>query len=134
MIAANELRIGNWVELVIPRHNEKIIQVESLSEECINIFFRQYDLVEIAPIPLTPEILEKCEGVKKEDYQMSGCNVYDIDNAWRIAHKYRDGENEFYLWHKQVSPPTWSLLQVSHLHTFQNLYFALTGEELNYTP
>ena len=28
----------------------------------------------------------------------------------------------------------WKLLDIKSLHQLQNLYFALTGEELNYTP
>jgi hypothetical protein len=125
MLAANELRIGNLVNDNALGNN---IEMDALD---ISVCVDNPERYE--PIPLTAEILEKC-GFVKEILEMSGCSVFTKGNSWKIAHKYRDGDNEFHLWHTQVSPPTWSLLQVSHLHTFQNLYFSLTGAEINYTP
>jgi len=128
MIAANELRIGSTIlinnkEKEPYYHNVSAHDIEEISE-CGNDCY---------PIPITPEILEKC-GFVKEILEMSGCSVFTKGDSWRIAHKYRDGDNEFHLWHTQVSPPTWSLLSLNYLHQLQNLYFALTGTELNYTP
>ena len=136
MIKANELRIGNYVY-----QNNIPIYINSIDNdyEIINIgietghegaaWLTGIKLQELDPIPLTPEILEKA-GFVKLDTEMSGCKVWDIPNThWRVAMSYRD-ETMFKLWHRQVSPPTWRLVEFEYLHQLQNLYFALTENEL----
>ena len=137
MIAANELRLGNALEYLVEDC------VDNSSEWMLNIVDTA-DIVDAAsnesifnkyyrPIPLTPEILEKC-GFKKELFEMSGCEVWHVPNTlWRVARSYRD-ENEYKLWHERISPPTWNLKTLKYLHELQNIIFALTHEELNYTP
>tara|TARA_R110000868_G_scaffold326106_1_gene587073 strand:- start:240 stop:593 length:354 start_codon:yes stop_codon:yes gene_type:complete len=110
-----ELRIGNWVNVQDLELTVGMINLD-ISEGC-------------EPIPLTEEWLVKF-GFVKQKYEMSGCSVFE-KGGWRIAYKYRDDFNEFHLWHTQVSPPTWSLCEIKYVHQLQNLYFALTGEELN---
>ena len=120
MIAANELRMGNWVK-------------DSLGYLVIGVNAKVEFASAYEPIPLTPEILEKC-GFEKELFEMSGCEVWHVPNTlWRIARSYRD-ENEYKLWHERISPPTWNLKTLKYLHELQNIIFALTNEELNYTP
>lgn len=133
MIAANELRIGNWV-----MYDNRLFQIEAISRSfpCLNTDEFGIGVVDwgnINPIPLTPEILEKC-GFEKELFEMSGCEVWHVPNTlWRIARSYRD-ENEYKLWHERISPPTWNLKTLKYLHELQNIIFALTNSELNYTP
>ena len=71
------------------------------------------------PIPLTPEILETCGFVFESgiDYVIkeTGFAVYFDDGNCELA-------NHDYPVH------------IKHLHQLQNLFFALTGTELNYTP
>ena len=130
MIQANELRIGNWVNYIdINGLNPAQIQIEDF----INLKEDGEKDFAFFPIPLTPEILEKC-GLKRHSYEMSGCEVWYLqDTSWRVARSYRD-ENEYKLWHERISPPTWNLKTLKYLHELQNIIFALTGEELNYTP
>ena len=123
MVNANELRLGNWVQH--EPYPDEIWQVDYKLFESIDL-----QLVECVGIPLTPEILEKA-GFEKLNTEMSGCKVYQKD-FWRVAYSYRD-ENCFKLWHRQVSPPTWRLAEFAYIHQLQNLYFALTGEELTLT-
>jgi hypothetical protein len=96
---ANELRIGNWVRY---HHNGGFIdaQIFHLTDEDINVL----------PIPLSPEIIEKC-GFEDE----YGNGRYYFDGL-----EYYDGK----LWFRT------SEIKIQYLHQFQNLYFALTGEEL----
>lgn len=133
MTTAQELRIGNWV-----KYDNRLFQIESIARSfpCLNTDEFGIGVVDwnnINPIPLTPEILEKC-GFKRHTYEMSGCKVWYLqDTSWRVAQSYRD-ENEYKLWHERVSPPTWNLKTLNYLNELQNLIFALTGEELTFKP
>jgi hypothetical protein len=106
MIQPNELRIGNWVQ-----HNGNW-RYKGKTEPS-NIIWGQIDwysvvegamdLKDIDPIPLTEDLLLKC-----------GFADYSDDGSKRIA-LIKDLE---------IKCP-------EYLHQLQNLYFALTGEELN---
>jgi hypothetical protein len=69
-------------------------------------------------IPLTPEWLERC-GFKKEGNEIDQRTGKTIEGKWR---------HDAYLeWPGLLYLPNHEL---KHLHELQNLYFALTGEEL----
>lgn len=102
MIKASELRLGNWVSCEGKPYqvNMNILQSFTVSP------------VWMDPIPLTPEILEKCDFdewgfqiVRKDGYISIQANQYIMDEENEIA-------------------------TCEYLHQLQNLYFALTGEEL----
>jgi hypothetical protein len=114
MIKANELRIGNWYfEYGMPRQATAlfIYKLESIR-------IRDKIAIDISPIPLTPEILEKCgfvyDGTAHWVKRISGMNVCHFPDI----ETHIDGEPINYL---------------PSLHQVQNLYFALTGEELTIT-
>src|SRR5690349_3438913 len=86
-IKASELRIGNWViapkttffieDSKVPFHEipSQYKKVESVSDEGINIWMfatgePEFTFDQIQPIPLTPEILEKCGFVHFADSEM----------------------------------------------------------------
>jgi hypothetical protein len=114
---ANELRIGNWYnEFGISKKAtagfiQKFAHIESINKTAIDV----------SPIPLTPEILEKAGFVKglssaihrRQDYQMERFGIICICNS----------ENQFFV--------NGRLVVLKYVHQLQNLYFALTGEELN---
>jgi hypothetical protein len=124
MIQANELRIGNLVNYsddnlncVIKCILEFGLDVET-SEE---VFYTEYD--RFSPIPLTEEWLLKFGFEKIKDKQ-----VYFIafNGRWHfldlseIEPRYKMGyEND-----GKIQIP------IYFVHQLQNLYFALTGEEL----
>jgi hypothetical protein len=117
MIKPEELRIGNYYLI-----GDTAIRLGQKAFELL-IVFNTVD--RLTPIPLTPEILEKC-GFELNKYNStyghSGIGYlcleplnqgqYDVipicDNGKAINKK-----------------------PLQHLHQLQNLYYTLTGEELN---
>ena len=104
---ATELRIGNWV---IDQDGEQS-QVMSI---LINGTHRWWN-----PIPLTVEWLERF-----------GFDVYDLQNRKRAYQNnfninlFKRGDIKISYKHRQLS------IDLKYVHQLQNLYFALTSEEL----
>lgn len=133
MIKANELRIGNWVLL----DGKHIADIESVTQNVIstkNPYNKYTDGTSgdywncasdyITPVPLTPEILEKC-GFEKFQYGDSTALEGYVTNGRIIIKGFLTPDNYFnLLGYKQDH----SIIQ--YLHQLQNLYFALAGEEL----
>jgi len=113
MINANELRIGNWTHR--KTHNGQHVcfeRVEYLDKKG----YGNLPSSECFPIPLTPEILEKC-----------GFDVQEYDatlrkNGFTLSFEFNGEDAGFYL--ESVG------INLMHLHQLQNLYFALTQTEL----
>jgi hypothetical protein len=117
MIQANELRIGNYVSMF----GEQNLIVD------ISLLMDIENGVEFIPIPLTPEILEKC-GFKETDVE----NMYEIDSDKFHTIRVLVGSISFpFLFSKDKE--YFKLYGIKYLHQLQNLYFALTGEELSIT-
>jgi|SRR5690606_18891832 len=120
MIQANELRIGNYVRCV----EGNIIKINK--EDFICILTNTY---EVDPIPLTEEILLKC-GFERKSYTTKGVEIeviyYKIGNI--VVYLMRD----FFEIEITTSSGQFNLHKTfpKKLHQLQNLYFALTGEEL----
>ena len=123
MIEVNELRIGIILKPIRPRHHEEFITVESFDGAIVNCTFRGYDLDELHPIPLTEEIL------------LNKCKAEKVGSEWQI--EYNDttfifegslGRGYYYTGGEGCKL---SVL-FYNLHQLQNLYFALTGEELEF--
>lgn len=123
MINASELRIGNW--FLFNDHSGDPpqpyqIQGDDISRAAVNGVYHE-------PIPLTPEILEAC-GFEEHN---------DISPGWLLE---KNGVSFYYgfplnkrlhhilyfgIGREEVE------IKMPFLHQLQNLYFALTGEELN---
>ena len=119
MIKANELRSGNLVQgksLSIPRlqiFNDGVTRITAYGIHVIEN--KQY--TNYKPIPLTEEWLIKCgfkyQNMLKKAYQRNlylykGFGIYEVK------------PNEFF----------YKKIQIKCVHQLQNLYFALTGDEL----
>jgi hypothetical protein len=142
---AKDLRIGNIVTI---DNNEYLAELKniplivtginetsnigfpksshSISLKSHNSFHRYSQFNEfISPIPLTPEILEKC-GFNKEEKKT---NRNDIPSGtYQVYDKGHFAFNSIHGWWfngKQLDFPP------QYLHQLQNLYYFLCGEELN---
>ena len=109
---ANELRIGNWIS---------IFGRNATIEDGIAIHALH---TEMHPIPLTPEILEKCGFVKEEfvfalEYWHNAQDGHFIDKVRFVS---KHGINV------EIVGMNW--VKVQYLHQLQTLYYALTGTEL----
>lgn len=142
MINVNELRIDNYVRRIIPEHDapyyalddckrkEYIIKVECILPGGINLteankieYHYEDAFGYIEGIPLTSEWLGRCGFVADR-------------NGWHIPDKQFSLTDKFYpcwldrmLWPQDIAD--FKQLSLEHVHQLQNLYFALTGEELN---
>jgi hypothetical protein len=121
-----ELRIGNWVEDEDDSHDRwQVERIEPGKEETKGMWFVNGRWTEdLQPIPLTPEILEKAGFMESQDntYYLPKMD-YTVDFVGVILWKkeYFRLNEEF----TSVGKP------IQYLHQMQNLFFALTGEELN---
>lgn len=112
MIKASELRVGNMLYkdgIVVTIDARSIFDIWDVSDK--------YD-----PIPLTPELLERCgfDDLRKEMINVEFADkhhaINECDNGWTF---YPFCTND-----KDLE------INITSLHQLQNLYFALTGSEL----
>lgn len=137
-IEAKELRIGNYVSEDYGGIYE-VININSEGFDYLDLrkptfkALGRYDFSGIKPIPLTEEILFKCGFKKKEDgwfglKYFTDCElsaeVTDIQiNLSSFRCGVADLDNEFHSYAMTGK-------RIKYLHQLQNLYFALTGSEL----
>ncbi|KAA2223021.1 hypothetical protein [Chryseobacterium sediminis] len=122
MIAPQELRLGNLIG-----YDGKIFKVKEIRNYIIvcdrgkgNVDFTSK---EIEPIELTEEWLLKFGFEKKAEHNLK------LDVLTRsIIHAYTHGKVEIELGNR--SGYSFGYPEVQFVHQLQNLYFALTGEEL----
>lgn len=116
MIKSNDLRLGNlilWNGEIRDIGKGSIVFLDSYNEE---------DFEEFSGIPLTTEILQECGFVKNENGIFVNNQVW-IDAGFKFTPVYCEGSFKRFIGKGII-----------HLHELQNLYYALTGEELNYNP
>lgn len=133
MIAANELRIGNFVTDEFYDSFKTIIEVESINKEGVNLEIQDdgnypecastwikplYLFDVLHGIPITPEILKKCGLWLHND------SIYIYKHWARI----RITKNFELI----LDDNKWG--KIKYLHQLQNLYFALTQTELPFKP
>jgi hypothetical protein len=117
-LTANELRIGNLIN-----YWEYVSGVWKISKvDWADIKIQSIDPIDnYRPIPLTEEWLLKFGFEVNTDYASEDNNWYDyLKNYVRISmpyftYNFENGESE---------------IEIKYVHQLQNLYFALTGEEL----
>ena len=119
----NELRIGNRVKEGIVEHIGWRDGYYTVG--CMKTGFESaatfYDSEDIHQIPLTEEILLKCGFVEKHKwfYKENFILGYTTtDDNLQAEYKFAGVEGD------------WKMIDIKYLHQLQNLYFALTGQEL----
>ena len=112
---ANELRIGNLllfeneVQELSSIHSDNTIRLRKTKEDNCHGCYHVNTII-IKPIPLTEEWLLK----------------FGFEKAYETCYQYKD----FILNDKFIMMDIDITIQLKHVHQLQNLYFALTGEEL----
>ena len=97
MISANELRVGNWITynpLSVDEGTEIVpLQISCVDKEVGVIlddgFTNCYTWDEILPIPLTPEILEKC-GWGNKPLPSHINNVHEFQDWYYWVHQKKE--------------------------------------------
>ena len=106
---ASELRIGNYVKIDGVEKPMKVLILDSL----------EVSLTPFLPIPLTEEWLLKFRFEKHKDFFFIEWNEFSFS-----IHEYEDG--------KFIITNSFNYVDIIHVHQLQNLYFALTNEELTF--
>ena len=117
MIKANELRIGNYIQTAydVVAVDRKLFEVGDFENK-------------LHPAPLTEEWLMKLGFKKRESFNFDYYERIIPITTFRIQQSERSftvNENCTYAFMDGVF-----LAEIAHIHQLQNLYFALTGEEL----
>lgn len=128
---SNELRIGNWVETPVTGCQQVVSlgidEMEAARDFALPInTCGKYS--EYAPIPLTPEWLERLGAKEKKVPALPSEWVFvteSIELSWSPD---RPWEVILFI----VNSLDSIQIDCEHVHQLQNLYFALTGEELTW--
>lgn len=132
MVNVNELRIGNLITYLEEIYVINGIKYEELNPNKWRISFITIDgklgnakgVDWIGPIPLAPEWLERL-GFEYKD-GASDYGHYRHNLVYIYEHDSDPGLFHFSRGHMEGAK-----VEVKHVHQLQNLFFALTGEELN---
>jgi hypothetical protein len=119
---ANELRIGSWVKhpAAVWSHRTEVqgygyVEFQWEEHDWAGIAECTINLEDVKPIPLTEEWLEKF------GFEYSDLN--GDSGLWKIPPFQIYGKYNQFIYDYR--------LDVNYVHQLQNLYFALTGQELN---
>ena len=126
MIQPNELRIGNWV--YDSKYTQYPMQVVLIGSDYVYLDFEgnegdvwECDCKEIVPIPLTEELLAKCmfsEYEFEDDIFLHDEEDVCVQKSGKVYYPYSFENSD------TIGTP------IRYLHQLQNLFFALTGKEL----
>jgi hypothetical protein len=120
MIQANELRIGNWIKhdpSYVENQNFIVSDIRTYREKTVN----GIEIDDCLPIPLTEKILLKAGFIKKR-----------ISLTFNEFSFYNEDLENVYIDLDQGQCLSGICIKVKYLHQLQNLYFALTGIELQF--
>lgn len=129
-IIASDLRLGNLVTSKTWGGHHVLTGVQFLDDVyavIINDFnhvIKEGLYCELSPIPITPEWLER--GGFNQYVTPNGQMCFNL-GEYRV---YLNGEPSFHLMVSDGYYPT--LCKIKYVHQLQNLYFALTGKELEF--
>ena len=116
---ANELRLNNWVN-----HCNKEVQITI--HDLFDIAVFEDDV--FTPIPLTEEWLLKFGFNKEYKKGYIGIDVFNSDFVLTEPLKMGEWQTNYTFQFETGSVPKFK--EIKYVHQLQNIYFALTGEEL----
>ena len=117
---ANELRIGNKI---LMEFENSIEVVNSRTIGFIAVSNRTEKPHPFVGIPLSEEILLKCGFT----IGMLECVFHAPKEYWHVYISAKEGDSDEKFTFRGLGA---SIVDIKYLHQLQNLYFALTGEEL----
>src|SRR5690606_13658422 len=118
MIQANELRIGNYVNIYLGVNDKDGCWYSNYEITGLDIAqIDEGDYICIEPIELTEEILLKCGFRNSEDDTLTN------EHGFTLGRKMNINKTPYFM-------TRGTFIELKHLHQLQNLYFALTGKEL----
>ncbi len=117
-MTANELRIGNLILV-----DGEITEITGVKKSTVFFSdgFQMFIAGGLEPIPLTEEWLIKFGLNKTVDHPAR--KLYENDDICPLWFSDKKGINDFYASRVRIC-------ECKYVHQLQNLYFALTGEEL----
>lgn len=138
---AIELRIGNIVQCDKigdtytdrkPYYGKYIFEIIGVFSHSVNLDLgfgatQTIDISCIEHIPITEDWLIKFGFVNIG--KMGGCLAFEKCKI-KILHDIRNDQDIYSVCISTVSPATWAICEIKHAHQLQNIYFAITGEEL----
>lgn len=129
MIKTESLRIGNWIKLIGSDEHHLVGSLQTKMVDNIgtihlygNGVWNREDQVE--GIRITSEILDKC-----------GFDLFDDDDFMQTQYR-----GIFYIRMiehircTEIRIGDMHFGHIAYLHELQNIYYSITGQELNYTP
>lgn len=127
MIQAKELRIGNWVNVDSDTDGTLIENIVVGTMEDGRCYLSNWLNIAMNPeriegIPLTPEILEKAGFTKEQTFYK--------DSTWHKRDNIEIHEGGVVFFTDTYENTVQLPVNIQYVHQLQNLYFALTGEEL----
>lgn len=123
MIHETEIRIGNWVANI---HTGNPYQLTINKMIGLLPHFRE-NILYVKPIQITEDVLLKCGFTKHEATHANYFNVWIDEKETTYLSIY---SNENYWIGCEDTNEIVGLGKIKHLHQLQNLYFTLTGKEL----
>lgn len=121
-MVAKDFRIGNWV--IVWKSTLEIDEINLDGINCCEGFSDGVNYKHIKPIILTKKWYEKLGFINSENE--NGDYNFQLKNVALVKSK-----NGCIVWFSRDSDDYFqSIMSVKYVHQLQNLYFALTGEEL----
>lgn len=114
---ASELRIGNYI--ILDGEQTQVDQIGSFFDQHMVEYINSRPLAAVKPIPLTPEWLERF-GFERVLHDERDWYNYPLG----LINPLNNYEDHGYMMSGEFD------LDIRYVHQLQNLYFALTGEEL----
>jgi hypothetical protein len=126
-----EFRIGNLLEEKLTGTLLKVVDINESGFATYVIDRSKYPMTDgwqAQPIPLTPELLEKCGFVRSQDEDENSLTLVNGRKTFKWVEG-NDGDY-FLIYQTDCGLDYNTAFELEHLHELQNLYFPLTGEEL----
>lgn len=128
MIDPRELRIGNLLEYEYQTVTVDVISDSGFAVSGDELYPVEENIEDVKPIPITPEWLERM------GFKHTVAKGYGGQDMWAGMGFITNGLVNFRGTPKHLHLEGYFNTQVKYVHQLQNLYFALTGKELEIKP